>query len=180
MKKELGTTTLPAKIGNPTDNFEERLATGVTFDSDMSLLFNEQTLQEDIVRSLGLRHDEGTNAEEDEEKFDRVSEDLIKGRRLGKKPPRQADMETADSESQIEDEAIEDPATGAVEEVIAISEPDMVIEDIGKPLPPVDQSYHQVAFKDSDVKFAVRVTLLLLFSIIIIIIILVIKPPFSI
>ena len=154
MKQELGTTRLPAKIGNPTDDFEERLATGATFNNDMSLAFDDVTLQEHVLQSLGLRENEDAIAEKEQEQLDHVSEDALKGERFGKRNRHQAEK----SEPSTEDEVPEYPATEPAEDIIALGESKDIIDDTEKASLPVDPSYQQVTLQDPDVKFAVRIT----------------------
>ena len=155
MKQETGTSCLPAKIGNPTDDFSERLATGVVFHNDMSLEFKDGTLQDFVARSLGLRHDEGAHSDETGEKLDHVSEDMFEGRRFGRNATSPAETEASNPEPAMGDQVIEEPVTELAEDVIAIGGHEEVIEQYEKPLSPVEQSYQQVAFQQPDVKFAV-------------------------
>lgn len=157
MKQETGSPNLPAKIGNPSDDYEERLATGVNFNSDTSLVFKDGTLQEDIARSLGLRHDEWAKAGKKEENLDHMSEDVLEGERFGRSTAYPAEMDASDQEPLMEDQVVEEPVTKRTEDVIAIGDPEEVVKNNEMPPSPVDESYQQVAFQQPDLKFAVCV-----------------------
>lgn len=154
MKQETGMSKLPAKISDPTDDFDERLATGAAFNRDTSVTFTDDTLQEEIARSLGLRDNEGAALAEVEEKFDHVPEDVLEGSRSGRNFQSTARTKIAESEP-LEDEVIEEFDTEPAEDIFAIGETEDLTDDQVKPLVAVDQSYRRVAFQEPDVKFAV-------------------------
>ena len=162
MKQAVGTTMLPAKIGNPADDFETRLATGVVFDKgDKTFKFTDDSLQEDLMRSLGLKTDEKIDGEKEEDVLDHISEDMIVGSARGRQSFRTANPETADSAPLTEGPTVEDPATGATEEVIAVGEPGSATEEVEsdrEDRPVMNQTYRSVAFAEPDIKFAVSST----------------------
>ena len=164
MKKAVGTTTLPAKIGRSADDFETRLAAGVVFDkASSSLKFIDESLEEDVMRSLGLQHDERVDTEEVEEVLDHVSEDMFEGKPRGGNAFQPAEVKNADAVPSMEGELVEDSATGATEQIIAVGEPGVAAEDIkgDKDQPSVNRSFRDMTFTEPDVKFAVSLALFL-------------------
>ena len=159
MRQAQGSPLLPKKIGNPTADFEARLATGAKFNKDdRSLNFMDQTLQEDMMVSLGLSLADEIEAEKEEQSLDQVSEDMIEGTPLGKRASRPAPVEVSDPEPVAEEAIVEDPATGepTVEEVITVGEPEEQVEGVmEEPLPDADTSYRVVKFGEPEIKFAV-------------------------
>ena len=154
MRQETGMLRLPTKISDPTDDFNERLATGVAFNRDTSVTFTDRTLQEDVARSLGLRDNEGAAIAEVEEKFDHVPEDVLEGSRLGRYAHSRARTNNVESEP-LEDEVIEEFDVESEEDIITVGETEDLTDDQVKPLVKIDQSYRRVAFQEPDVKFAV-------------------------
>ena len=163
LKQNGGDLQLPISISNPTVDFEDRLATGVTFHKDdSSIRFTDDALREEIEQSLGLRQIEESEAGTSEESYDHVDEDMIRGYpEEGKRPPRAAPLQTGfeikDSES-TEEANTENTVETSSEDLIAASnlEPETeAMERERESCPAPDQSYRDVIIAGPDLKFAV-------------------------